>query len=153
MTSSCLDAGTNAFVSSASDLDGLTRIKDGNFDGEPVVDMGAYEFQATTVFIDVKPGSDANPVNLKSKGRTPVALLTTDTFDALDADPASIRFAGTAALHTAHEDIDMDGDIDLLLLFPTRGLQLTVTSTRAYLVGQTFSGEILMGEDAITIVP
>ena len=42
--SPCIDAGNNSAISGvATDLDGNGRIVDGNFDGYPVVDMGAYE--------------------------------------------------------------------------------------------------------------
>lgn len=42
-----------------------------------------------TVDIDIKPGSDPNSINLKSKGVIPVAILTTDDFDAADVAPPS----------------------------------------------------------------
>ncbi|MFG0306151.1 MAG: choice-of-anchor Q domain-containing protein [Phycisphaerales bacterium JB040] len=45
--SPAIDLGDNAFVPggvTALDLDGLARIVDGDFDGTPTVDAGAYEF-------------------------------------------------------------------------------------------------------------
>ncbi|VGO14436.1 hypothetical protein PDESU_02997 [Pontiella desulfatans] len=153
MTSPCLDSGTNAFVYSLSDLDGSTRIRDGNLDGTPIVDMGAYELQASTITIDIKPGSDTNPINLKSKGQLSVAIITTEGFDAPAVAPATVRFAGASPVHTAYEDVDQDGDIDLLLHFLTQELQLSDTSTQAYLIGQTPNGQILMGVDTVMVVP
>jgi len=46
-TSPCIDAGDNSLVPSGvtTDLDGNPRIVDGNNDGKPVVDIGAYEKQ------------------------------------------------------------------------------------------------------------
>lgn len=43
--SPCIDAGWNAAVPPAlsQDLDGVTRVFDGDLDGTPVVDMGAFE--------------------------------------------------------------------------------------------------------------
>lgn len=41
--SPCIDAGTNADVMGAVDLDGADRVLDGNADGVAVVDMGTYE--------------------------------------------------------------------------------------------------------------
>ncbi|UCE60170.1 MAG: hypothetical protein JSU63_00170 [Phycisphaerales bacterium] len=41
--SSAVDAGINAVVTEAVDLDGIARIIDGDGDGTPTVDMGAYE--------------------------------------------------------------------------------------------------------------
>lgn len=45
-TSLCIDAGTNTPVDFPTDLDGNTRIWDGNGDGTATADMGAYEFGA-----------------------------------------------------------------------------------------------------------
>ena len=43
--SPAIDAGENAYVSVSFDLDNKARVVDGNLDGTPVVDMGAYETQ------------------------------------------------------------------------------------------------------------
>ena len=45
--SPAIDAGTNEAVTVDTDLDGNPRIVDGTGDGNPVVDMGAYEFRTT----------------------------------------------------------------------------------------------------------
>jgi hypothetical protein len=43
--SPCIDAGDNSVVdANSTDLDGNSRILDGDGDGEAIVDMGAYEF-------------------------------------------------------------------------------------------------------------
>ena len=47
------------------------------------------------VEIDIKPGSDPNSINLKSKGVVPVAVLTTDDFDASDVDPDTVTLFPT----------------------------------------------------------
>jgi len=46
--SPAVDKGNNAFVSVDFDLDNKLRIVDGDFDGTPTVDMGAYEFGGVT---------------------------------------------------------------------------------------------------------
>lgn len=44
--SPAIDAGGNALITGVDiDLDGQLRIADGDFDGIPIVDMGAYEYQ------------------------------------------------------------------------------------------------------------
>jgi predicted outer membrane repeat protein len=43
-SSPAIDAGKNAFINYPFDLDNLWRIRDGDRDGELVVDMGAYEY-------------------------------------------------------------------------------------------------------------
>jgi hypothetical protein len=105
------------------------------------------------VDIDIKPGSDPNSINLKSKGVAPVAVLTTDDFDASDVDPVTVEFAGASPLRWAMEDVDGDGDEDLLFHFKTQELDLDVTSTEATLTGATFGGQPIQGTDTVNIVP
>ncbi len=48
-SSPAIDVGSNSFVTDVpTDLDGEPRIVDGDFDGTPTVDMGAYEFGDVT---------------------------------------------------------------------------------------------------------
>ena len=42
------------------------------------------------VDLDIKPGSDSNPINLKSKRVIPTAILTTDGFDATGVDASTV---------------------------------------------------------------
>ena len=87
------------------------------------------------VEIDIKPGSDQNSINLKSKGVVPVAVLTTDDFDfdAATIDPATIEFAGAAPVRWKLTDVDDDGDDDMILHFRTQELDLDQDSTEATL--------------------
>ena len=70
--------------------------------------------------IVVKPGDDHEsgaPVNPSSNGVIPVAILTTDTFDATTVDPGTVRF-GPSGATIAHEQghlVDVDGDGDLVV--------------------------------------
>jgi hypothetical protein len=43
------------------------------------------------VSVDIKPGSCPNPINVKSKGVLPAAIMGTDSFDVTTIDPASLR--------------------------------------------------------------
>ncbi len=57
------------------------------------------------VQIDIKPTSCPNPLNVKSKGVLPVAILGTDTFDVTDIDPSTILLEGVAPLRWSFEDV------------------------------------------------
>jgi hypothetical protein len=103
--------------------------------------------------IDIKPGSDPNSINLKSKGVLPVAVLTTEDFDASTTDPGTVEFAGASPLRWALEDVDNDGDMDMLFHFKTQDLDLDTNSTQATLTGATSNGWfIITGTDTVNIV-
>jgi regulation of enolase protein 1 (concanavalin A-like superfamily) len=111
--------------------------------------------------VDIKPDSTLNPVNCgAASSLIPVAILSTPEFDALSVDHSSAVFEGAREAHLNHgvaarheEDIDGDGDIDLLLHFRLRDTTLTCSSTVARLTGTTFGGIPILGTDAVTIVP
>ncbi|MDI6815655.1 MAG: hypothetical protein QME41_00485 [Actinomycetota bacterium] len=55
--------------------------------------------------VDIKPQSCPNPVNIKSKGVLPAAIIGTADFDVTKVDPASIRLEGIAPIRWSFEDI------------------------------------------------
>ena len=103
--------------------------------------------------IDIKPGGNPNRINLKSKGVVPVAVLTTDSFDASTVDPDTVTFAGASPVRSTLEDVDEDGDLDMLFHFRTQELNLDEDSTEATLTGETNSGDVIAGTDEVWIVP
>jgi hypothetical protein len=109
------------------------------------------------VGIDIKPGSDVNPINLGSGGVTPVAVYSTATFDASTLVASTVKFgpAGIAAgAHHSHfDDENGDGSTDYLGQFDTDVLGLTTSSTSACLTGMTTAGVYIKGCDHITVVP
>lgn len=106
--------------------------------------------------IDIKPGSDPNDVDPESKGVIPVAVLSTEAFDATQVDPLSVAFgpSGAAEAHErSHiEDIDDDGDADVILHFKTQETGIHCGDIEATLTGMTFGGEAITGSDAINTV-
>jgi len=105
------------------------------------------------VNLDIKPGSDPNSINLKSKGVVPVAVLTTDDFDASTVDPETVVFADASPVRWTIEDVDADGDLDMLFHFKMQELNLDETSSEATLTGTTDDGISIKGTDSVNIVP
>lgn len=106
------------------------------------------------VAIDIKPDSDSNSVNPRSKGKIPVAILGGPEFDATQADAATVRF-GSGEAAPAHdgghvEDVNEDGFPDLLLHFPTQDAGIACEDASASLSGQTFAGQAFSGSDALS---
>ena len=80
------------------------------------------------VSVDIKPMSWPNPLNVRSRGVLPVAILGTEDFDVTQVDPATILLEGIAPLRWALEDVGTAGDplagpdgfTDLTLKFGTQ---------------------------------
>ena len=103
--------------------------------------------------VDIKPGSYPNSTNPGSKGVIPVAILTTADFDALMVDADTVEFAGTTPRRYAVEDVDRDGDLDLIMHFRTQETDIQPGDTEACLTGQTYDGMPIVGCDSVRIVP
>ena len=115
----------------------------------------AAEQQAVEFQIDIKPGSFPNSINPNSNGVIPVAILTTADFDAATVDPAMVAFGpdGAAPVHYALEDVDGDGDIDMILHFKTQDTGISPGDTEATLTAETEDGTIISGSDSVRTVP
>lgn len=105
--------------------------------------------------IDIKPDEIPNPINLTSMGLTPVAILSTLTFDANTVTPSSVQFgpAGARALKSSIQDVNGDGLRDLVMQFKTQGMGIRLGDTQACLIGNTESGLDIKGCDQIRTVP
>ena len=109
----------------------------------------------TTVDTDIKPGSFPNSINVNSKGVIPVAILTTESFDAATVDPPTVEFGpnGAAPLRWAVEDVDSDGDLDLILHFKTQETGIIAGDTEATLTGALMDSSPFTGTDSVRTVP
>lgn len=117
---------------------------------------------AQPVKIDISPGNDANSVNCTNPNALiPVAILTTAAFDATSVDHTTVLFAGASESHINRksgqplrheEDVDNDGDRDLIFHFRLGNTALTCVSTQATLTGHTFAGSAITGSDSVHMV-
>ena len=126
----------------------------------------------TELEVDIKPGSCPNPLNVKSQGVLPVAILGTEDLDVTDIDVATVSLAGVAPIRFDYEDVATpfegelcdchedgpDGYFDLTLKFDTQEivtalgdvedgeyLPLTLSATLV-------DGTVLEGSDCIRVI-
>ena len=124
-----------------------------------------------TVDIDIKPGSYPNSVNLTSNGVVTIAILTTQEFDARDVDTsldsngdgrvsfsgASAKIKGKSGNYSSLNDVDNDGDLDLVIQFNISTIDPSIFEvdglfTIAVITGETVYGTPIRGWDTINIV-
>lgn len=122
------------------------------------IDFPSAQRIPKTIGIDVKPGSDTNPINPSSRGKIPVAILSNSVFDA----PASILQPSLTFGSTGNEksltscevdDVNDDGALDLLCHFSTVLSNFSTDSTQARIRGMFRTGKTFSGSDSIRIVP
>ena len=113
------------------------------------------------VKIDIRPDSEVNTINLGSNGVVPVAILSSESFDATTIDPTTVDLAGARVKVTgkkrrplAHpEDVNGDGLIDLFCQISTSELNIGTGDLLVVLEAQTFSGASIRAVDMIRLVP
>ena len=136
-----------------ADFKGTTAVNDIqefelNYSADNIQDAENYRM----VNIDIKPGSDLNPINIKSKGTTPVAILSDQFFNAKDVVISSVLLADASPRKSSFEDINNDGFQDLILHFDTQLLNLATTSIEVVLTGSLNDGSLIKGTDTVKIL-
>ena len=116
---------------------------------------------ATSVGIDVRPGSDPNCLNINGHGKIPVAVLGNDTFDVLDVDQVTLTFGGLAVAAKRKkgpmcnpEYSDGDEYLDLVCHFADGDEDWSPDSDdQASVEGNLNDGRPFSGVDDICLVP
>jgi len=109
------------------------------------------------VDIDIKPGSDPNSINTKSKGVVPVAILGSATFDVTDVDVTTLAFGPSGTASPTHdpaghlEDVNNDGFIDLVTHYKQKDTGLASGDTSACITGTTTAGIPINGCDSTKV--
>jgi hypothetical protein len=116
--------------------------------------------------IEIKPGSgEEAPLNPKSKGKIPVALLSHDAtassakFDALKVDLSSLTFGRTgdenSYAHCNKEglDVNADGLLDLVCHFENVSAGWQPESDEGTIKGKTMDGSAFKGSGRLKVAP
>jgi hypothetical protein len=113
--------------------------------------------------IDIRPGDSANRINIRSRGKVDVAILSTSTFDALQVDVNSLRFGRTGnedslSRNPAHGtprfrivDVNGDGRLDLVVEFEIERTGFQIGDVRGILRGRMRNGQQFEAEDFVSI--
>lgn len=144
--------------------DSKSTAQGGNAEGQSDAMILRYSLSAPVpilnVSIDIHPGSTPNPVNPGSKGKIPVAILSTADFRAAEVvDRASVTFGRTgdeksqADSGCKPEDVNGDGLLDLVGHFETNLTGFLPGDVRGWLKGKTKKGQLFIGSDSVIIVP
>jgi hypothetical protein len=129
-------------------------------------DIGAFESMIGTIRadIDIRPGSDSNPIHPSGRGNLPVAILGSETFDVLDVDVTTLTFGPDAAA-PSHDlmksgafedhlrDVNDDGLTDLISHYRIENTGIKTDDAEACITGETLDGAPFEGCDVIKAVP
>ncbi len=136
------------------------RIYDRPLSQSEIESLSDLEPTMLTIDIDIRPGSDVNPVNLKSKGVLPVTVFGDEDLDVsqidlatLELDGATPRTRGNSGNVGSFVDVDGDSILDLILHFSMDELGILPGTDELILTGMLTDGTELEGSDSIRIVP
>ncbi|HSC95494.1 MAG TPA: DVUA0089 family protein [Burkholderiales bacterium] len=131
-----------------------------NANGDYTLVISGVTVAVQHINVEIKPGSgEVAPVNPRSRGKIPVALLSSGEFNALDVDVASLTFGATGDERSlsrcgrAGEDVNGDGLPDLVCHFENQLAQFTPGDLEGIVKGTTADGRQFEGRGLLKVVP
>jgi hypothetical protein len=116
--------------------------------------------QVQQINIEIKPGRDeVAPINPRSNGKIPVALLSSNGFDAMNVDTKSLTFGRTgeemSLSHCARngEDVNGDGRLDLVCHFENQQAGWVIGDLEAVVRGKMKYGTSIEGRGRLKVIP
>jgi hypothetical protein len=102
--------------------------------------------------INIKPYSYPNVINFNGNGAITVAILSIPCLDAADVDVNTADFEGASPWKSKLEDVDSDGDMDLVMHFRIKDITgLTAGDTSATLTWQDIYGNSYSASDSVIV--
>lgn len=111
------------------------------------------------ISIEVIPGSgERAPLNPKSKGNIPVAVLSGNGFNAMELNPATLTFGATGSESSLSKcnpakDVNSDGQLDLVCHFENQLAGFKVGDLEGVLRGTTRAGMAVEGRALLKVLP
>ena len=110
--------------------------------------------------IDIKPGKEnISPLNPKSKGKVPVALLSAEDFNPADVDVSSLTFGhdgdedSMVKCNKGSADFNKDGVKDLICHFDNQMASFHGSDEEGLLKGKLKDGTLSAGRGLLKVVP
>jgi hypothetical protein len=130
-----------------------------NANGDYTLLISGVTVPVQQINIEIKPGSgDVAPINPKSRGKIPVALLGATDFVVADVDTASVTFGHSgaeASLSKCGEPTDVNGDAfpDLVCHFENQAAAWLSSDEEGILKGELANGRAFEGRGWLKVVP
>jgi hypothetical protein len=113
------------------------------------------------VEIDIRPYCQHNIIFLRSWGTVPVAILSSEEFDATTVDPATVDLAGAGVAYwdifdiflACERDVNQDGLVDLFCRVEIKDIDPDqIVDGYAFLTGSTYDGQEIEGSDEVILI-